>query len=510
MIEFSTALVEVLLFRVLKVKVDPCIRPVLKSLEKKNYFAFLFQNGYIKDLSLKDLEEADWTNGKRQSGKIIFKGSIFERGALPSKLYHTSAECFTQHRSDLDLLLAFPNVQASFGEGTEFQEDFWLKLIQLDGDGLQEYAEVLPMKGQRKISPPIDSGSAVRFLKESLGETFVDPEYMKKSKETFLSEDLVVVPRRELLVGGVRDKDVLDMRFISYFASLKSKMKDSVQIKIVGPAVNVRIEEQHEEEPVLDIDFVFGFPTEFPPAFRGEFLSRKRSSWLSVSYIQRLVRDGVLMTTKYARGEHRHTWRYCFGQQYNFLSIVIPERCKNLFRGLRYVYKAWLYPLGSGLTSHHMKTLFLWYMDDCHDTEKWRLSSDDQIFHQLLQYVCRHLETSNIPHYFIRRLNLAQHSLKVRQRTVSLQFVGSELRELLRHRKHFRDFLRDEDLALSRLLLIRRKWSLGPKVRYLFGTSDLFSMSSKAKMEKIIWRVVVSHQIIMTFKKKKYLRHILM
>ena len=330
--------------------------------------------------------------------------------ALPTKLFQSCSktayvgEKYFKHQvSDHDVLFSLPGVPAHFNPNNKGEEKFWLKLKQLEGEGMQEFAEVIPMMGQKKISPFLDSGSAVMFLKECVGEIFVEPKYLEEHKQEFLAADSVAVPRNKITIGGVRKAEVLDMQVISHLAALRSKMSDTVQVRIVGPAVNVRIEERQGNTAtaaVIDIDFILGFPTEFPPKWRDDFLTRKRSGWISRAEVEYLVNRGVFITTKYARGECNHTWRYCFGNQYNYLALAIPERYKNLLRGLRYVYKAHLHPLGSGLTSHHMKTLFLWYLDECHQ-EGWRSTSEDNIFHSLLLYVCDHLETSTIPHYIM-------------------------------------------------------------------------------------------------------------
>ena len=401
----------------MKVKVEPCIRAVLSALEEKCFFHYLNKHHFIEDKEAKlILEEEEKAGGrvKEKEGEVIHKGSIFERLALPAKLFQSCCktadvgEKYFHHQvSDHDVLFSLPAIPAHFNQNNG-EDKFWLKLRQLEGDGMQEFVEVIPMMGRREISPLLDSGSAVMFLKESVGEIFVEPKYLQEHKQEFLEADCVTVPRNKITIGGVRKAEVLDMQVISYMAALRSKMADTVQVRIVGPAVNVRIEEKQADRAghtrgspaVIDIDFILGFPTEFPPKWREGFLNRKRSGWVSRAEVEHLVNRGVFITTKYARGEYNHTWRYCFGAQYNYLALAIPERYKNLLRGLRYVYKAHLHPLGSGLTSHHMKTLFLWYMDECH-TEAWRTTSEDEIFYSLLLYVCDHLETSTIPHYIM-------------------------------------------------------------------------------------------------------------
>ena len=405
--------------RNLKAKVEPCIQAVLQALDEKYFFDYLIKNNFIKDEEARlILTEEEKSGGrvktKEREGKFIHKGSISEKMAIPTKLFQSCSktadvgERYFKHQvSDHDVLFSLPNIPALFNPSNG-EEKFWLKLQQLEGEGMQEFVEVIPMMDQRKISPPLDSGAAVMFLKESVGEIFVDPAYMEEHKAEFLAADCLVAPRRKITIGGVRKTEVLDLQVISHLAALRSKMGDKVEVKIVGPAVNVRIEEKQNSPglattaaaAVIDIDFILGFPTEFPPKWKDEFLNRERSGWLSRTEVEYLVNRGVFITTKYARGECNHTWRYCFGNQYNYLALAIPERYKNLLRGLRYVYKAHLHPLGSGLTSHHMKTLFLWYMDECHH-EDWRSVSEDQIFYSLLLYVCDHLETSSIPHYIM-------------------------------------------------------------------------------------------------------------
>ena len=72
-----------------------------------------------------------------------------------------------------------------------------------------------------------------------------------------------------------------------------------------------------------------------------------------------------------------------------------------------------------------------------------------------------------------RDLNLAQHSLKVKNRPVTVSQVGSVFREMLETKRYFEDFLTEEDLAYCKILSQRKKWFLGSKVLNLFGTSDL-------------------------------------
>ena len=85
-----------------------------------------------------------------------------------------------------------------------------------------------------------------------------------------------------------------------------------------------------------------------------------------------------------------------------------------------------------------------------------------------------------------RDLNLAQHSLKVKDRPVTVTQVGSVFREILATKRYFEDFLGPEDLAYCRVLSQRKKWLLGRKVYNLFGNSDL--TSSEGTISTTIWR----------------------
>ena len=87
-----------------------------------------------------------------------------------------------------------------------------------------------------------------------------------------------------------------------------------------------------------------------------------------------------------------------------------------------------------------------------------------------------------------RDLNLAQHSLKVKNRPITVSQVGSVFREMLETKRYFEDFLTAEDLAYCKILSQRKKWFLGSKVYNLFGTSDLTSMPSKRRITTTIWR----------------------
>jgi len=96
----------------------------------------------------------------------------------------------------------------------------------------------------------------------------------------------------------------------------------------------------------------------------------------------------------------------------------------------------------------------------------------------------------------VRDLNLAKHSLKVKDRSVPVSHVGSVFREMLATKRYFEDFLTAEDLAYCKILSQRRKWFLGSKVYNLFGTSDLTSMSSKRRITTTIWRYEMSELLL--------------
>ena len=86
----------------------------------------------------------------------------------------------------------------------------------------------------------------------------------------------------------------------------------------------------------------------------------------------------------------------------------------------------------------------------------------------------------------VRDLNLAKHSLKVKDRSVPVSHVGSVFREMLATKRYFEDFLTAEDLAYCKILSQRKKWLLGRKVYNLFGNSDL--TSSGGTISTTIWR----------------------
>ena len=144
---------------------------------------------------MKEEEEAGGRDkGKEQKGKFIHKGSISEKLAVPTKLFQSSSntayigEKYFKHQvSDHDVLFSLPDIPAHFNSDNG-EDKFWLKLEQLEGDGMQEFVEVVPMMGQKKISPILDSGSAVMCLKECVGEIFVDPKYLEEHKQEFLEK----------------------------------------------------------------------------------------------------------------------------------------------------------------------------------------------------------------------------------------------------------------------------------------------------------------------------------
>lgn len=69
--------------------------------------------------------------------------------------------------------------------------------------------------------------------------------------------------------------------------------------------------------------------------------------------------------------------------------------------------------VGKALCSYHMKTIFLYYLDEVPDESKWANSELIIRKHYVgaLRLLIEHLKQRNIPHYFIRNVNLIIEAL---------------------------------------------------------------------------------------------------
>jgi len=161
---------------------------------------------------------------------------------------------------------------------------------------------------------------------------------------------------------GVRDRKNIKTNHLS----------DKVTIKGTGPAQNVKIMDAGGSVVEVDIDFLTTLPMKQWPKQASNFLIRQRpSGWPSQSNLDYITKFPVTLGSSYSgyQGNNKD-FLLCFGHQYVYLSEVFPSSARCLFMALKNLYKEKLVNVFSGLQSHTIRVVFMWFMEE-HYRDDW-------------------------------------------------------------------------------------------------------------------------------------------
>ena len=178
---------------------------------------------------------------------------------------------------------------------------------------------------------------------------------------------------------------------------------------------------------MFDCDFLLAFPLMNWPSPANEWIHRERY-WPDQDIIENLASLPCHVIAKPMAEGHTSSWRYSFSRQVIIISIgfqsegislqelqianILPLNARLCYIGQKYIFKKYIkekFPLV--LKSYHILTIFLWFMESRSPTI-WKNDGDDSFcenLKDLLLFTSESLSFCEIPHYFIRKINLAEN-----------------------------------------------------------------------------------------------------
>ena len=139
-------------------------------------------------------------------------------------------------------------------------------------------------------------------------------------------------------------------------------------------------------------------------------MGRERS-WPDREAVTRLASLPCHLIAKPSYEEDLTSWRFSFSRQEIELSQMLPLNARLCYVSLKLIFKKEMKKrCPSVLKSYHMLTLFLWFMES-RPVHSWDEDSDQSFqsnLRALFSFVSLRLENSEIPHYFIRYVNLTK------------------------------------------------------------------------------------------------------
>ena len=142
-----------------------------------------------------------------------------------------------------------------------------------------------------------------------------------------------------------------------------------------------------------------------------EFQTRERK-WPDISVINDVIEDGCLLIHQPSNGEtYNLEWKITFSVAEQRLALQFSFHQRFLFILLKLIKRKYLdfgtFESGeskSGLTTYHMKTIFMW-MSESLDRKAW-LESPDSSFTMFFQRLKECLETETCPHFVLPGVNI--------------------------------------------------------------------------------------------------------
>ena len=183
---------------------------------------------------------------------------------------------------------------------------------------------------------------------------------------------------------------------------------------------------------LFDCDFLLSFPLVGWPSPAQEWVARERF-WPDQEVVTRLASLPCHLIAKPSYEEDLTSWRFSFSRQEIELSQILPLNARLCYLGLKLIFKKEIKErCPSVLKSYHMLTLFLWFMES-RPVHSWEEDSDQSCefnLRALFSFVSLRLENSDIPHYFIRSLNLGKWT-KPEKGKKTLQQVSVFIKQMM-------------------------------------------------------------------------------
>ena len=161
----------------------------------------------------------------------------------------------------------------------------------------------------------------------------------------------------------------------------------------------------HRSQIIFDCDFLLSLPLAGWPSPAMEWITRERA-WPCKEVVDWLVKLPTHVIPKPRSEGDEESWRFSFSRQEIEISNILPHNARLCYIGLKIIIKKYIKTIFSGLKSYHMLTLFLWFMEEQEPHVWGGKDAFNGNFKCLMKFVAKHLENDDIPHYFIRSLNL--------------------------------------------------------------------------------------------------------
>ena len=120
-----------------------------------------------------------------------------------------------------------------------------------------------------------------------------------------------------------------------------------------------------------------------------------------------VVKSGCQAVPKSDLSQDPFCWRLSFSRGEHILSMHVPHKAKLAFLAVKLAWKNGLKPICSKLKSYHLKTIFFHFLEKTQE-EALMISDFGKIYRSLISFIIMHLENDQIPHFFIRSVNLLE------------------------------------------------------------------------------------------------------
>ena len=230
-------------------------------------------------------------------------------------------------------------------------------------------------------------------------------KYMQFSRETFKVEEVEFSKIMRSSLSGPSIQTTLD------FSCLSESPIGTTSCKAYLEGESTEADDTAEDINEQDMDIVPAITFRTWPCVAQSWLKRPRK-WPGGELVARIKNGGfhvVAVNPKSGQPRDvRHLWRISFSRAELLLMEAIGSNeswCKQTYRILKMVIKYHLVGPKGVLASYHLKTIFLWTLEE-HPPGEWTNKTLAFFFLKMLDKLLHCLGRRLLPHYFIPENNL--------------------------------------------------------------------------------------------------------
>ena len=203
-----------------------------------------------------------------------------------------------------------------------------------------------------------------------------------------------------------------------------TQLPRKIRLESKGPTMKLRILPGFEADITVSIHC-----SEWPPV--SDWPSRPRY-WPSVDEAQRIMSLGCHLVPKPAPNDTDKTsWRFSFSVAEVELSKLVPDTARKCFLALKIILKDHLQPVASAVTSYHIKTIFLNFLEKV-PVGFWEERNIEECFLTLLAELRDALASRNCRHHWFSSINMfARYTSCFCIETKTLQRLAKKVQTIL-------------------------------------------------------------------------------